>query len=428
MRSLLLLFIISFGGAVSAFALTMDEAVQSAFTHNPKIMQYKSLEQASAARANKGKAPFWPSLHASYLYTDADDKNGYATYDQSSVSTSARYNLFNGGSDWFRMNEGDYRANAAGNLLRSITADVALEVQRAFINQLRMQRNVATEQQSVELLERQRKDSELRLREGLIARNDLLRVEVELASAKQRLLRAEGDLRIANKTLMQVIGQPIDETNELVDFDNNPIYPVVSDSELRAEMLAARSELRYLNNQLAADTSGRKAVRGDLLPDIDVVVSYDEFGNVGYPENGDIDYDSDSRAMVEASWTLFSGFDTRYELASRKHEIDAKRREIKATEDLLTLQLQTALEELRVARGNLETARTAQAQAEENFRVNENRYKARVATTVDLLDAQEFLTRSRNEQIKALYDLHLAAAVLDRVLERNSHVINSDKN
>jgi outer membrane protein TolC len=157
-------------------------------------------------------------------------------------------------------------------------------------------------------------------------------------------------------------------------------------------------------------------------------LSYERFGNNSFPETSDTDYDSDSRAMIEASWTLFSGFDTRYELASRKHEIDAKRREIKATEDLLTLQLQTALEELRVARGNLETARTAQAQAEENFRVNENRYKARVATTVDLLDAQEFLTRARNEQIKALYDLHLAAAVLDRVLERNSHVINSDKN
>jgi len=418
MRSFFLLLIISLTGVLPTFALTMDEAVQRALTNNPKIMQYKALEQASLARANKSEAPFWPSLSVSYLYTNSDDKKGYATFDQSSVSASARYNLFNGASDWFRMTEGDYRADAASDLLNSTTADIVLEVQKAFINHLRAQRNVSTEQMSVELLERQRKNSELRLREGLIARNDLLRVEVELASIKQRLLRAEGNLRIAGKVLAQVIGQPINEEEDLEDFENTPTSPAASEHELRTEMLAARSELRYLQNQLAADTSGRKAVRGDLLPDINVVVNYGEFGNGIYPENGDIDYDSDKRTMVEASWTLFSGFDTRYELASRKHEISAKRREIKVTEDLLTLQLQEALEELRVARGNLETARTAVAHAEENYRVNENRYKARVATTVDLLDAQEFLTRARNEQIKALYDLYLAAAVLDRVLER----------
>jgi outer membrane protein TolC len=57
-------------------------------------------------------------------------------------------------------------------------------------------------------------------------------------------------------------------------------------------------------------------------------------------------------------------------------------------------------------------------QAEENYRVNENRYQANVASTVDLLDAQEFLTRARNERVKAQYDLFRSAAVIERVLER----------
>ena len=74
----------------------------------------------------------------------------------------------------------------------------------------------------------------------------------------------------------------------------------------------------------------------------------------------------------------------------------------------LTLQLQTALEAFRVSEENLTTAATAVVQAEENYRVNENRYQANVATTVDLLDAQEFLTRARNEKVKAFYDFHLA--------------------
>jgi outer membrane protein TolC len=122
--------------------------------------------------------------------------------------------------------------------------------------------------------------------------------------------------------------------------------------------------------------------------------------------------------MVQASWTLFSGFDTRYELVGRKHEIRARQEEVKSTQDRLTLQLQTALEAFRVSERNLATAETAAVQAEENYRVNETRYRSNVATTVDLLDAQEFLTRARNERVKAKYDLYLSAVVIERVLER----------
>ncbi len=124
------------------------------------------------------------------------------------------------------------------------------------------------------------------------------------------------------------------------------------------------------------------------------------------------------RAILQASWNLFNGFDTRYELVGREHEIRARQEEVKVTENRLTLQLQTALEAFRVSERNLATAGTAALQAEENYRVNENRYQANVASTVDLLDAQRFLTLARNERVKAQYDLYLSAAVIERVLER----------
>ena len=136
------------------------------------------------------------------------------------------------------------------------------------------------------------------------------------------------------------------------------------------------------------------------MPDVDLILSYDRFGNNGLPESSDPNYNSESKAMLQASWTLFSGFDTRYELVGRDHEIRARHQGVKAAEDRLTLQLQTALEASRVSARNLATAKTSVLQAEENYRVNENRYRSNMASTVDLLDAQEFLTRTRNEQIK----------------------------
>ena len=400
-----------------ARALTINEAVNDALQYNPRVHQFLELENAAGARADQARAPFWPRLEAGYSYWRGDREPELDSRNLSLAETRAGYNLFNGGSDWFRLHEARHRASAANFQRRSIVADLVLETKQAYIEVLRTRRTVETEKASVKLLEQQLHDTQLRLDQGLVARNDLLRVKVELATARQTLSVAEGRHEISRQALAVALGRPISKGETFDDLAQEPAQPGSVD-ELHQEMFVNRSELKFLNSLLAAEMAGRKAVRGDLLPDVDLVLSYDRFGNEALPETGDSDYDSESTVMVQASWTLFSGFDTRYELVGREHEIRARQKEIKATEDRLTLQLQSALEAFRVSEENLLTAETAVIQAEENYRINENRYQANVATTVDLLDAQEFLTRARNEKVTAQYDLHLSAAAIERVLER----------
>ncbi len=402
-------------------ALTIDQAVNDALQNNPRIQQSLELEEAAGARSDRARAPFWPRVDTNYTYWRGDRDPDLDSRTLSVAEASAGYNLFNGGSDWFRLHEARYRAEAANYQRRSVVADIVLETKQAYIEVLRTGRTVETEGKSVELLEQQRHDTRLRLEQGLIARNDLLRVEVEMATAKQLLALAEGRHEIARQTLAFALGRPLSAEESLSDFSLEPASPG-AEEELRQEMFARRSELKFLYSSLAGQKAGREAVRGDLLPDVDLIVSYDRFGNDGLPEPGDADYDSESKAMLQASWTLFSGFDTRYELVGREHEIRARQQEIKSTEDRMTLQLQSALEAFRVSERNLATAETAALQAEENYRVNENRYQSNVATTVDLLDAQRFLTLARNERVKAQYDLYLSAAVIERILERGPSV------
>ena len=404
-------------GNNSVWALTIDQAVADALKHNPEIQQFLEIEYAADARTDVAKAPFWPRIDTNYTYWRGDRDPDLDSRKLSTVEAQAGYNLFNGGSDWFRWHEAKYRAAAANYNRRSIVADIVLETKEAYIEILRTKRNVETEGKSVELLAQQRHDTQLRLEQGLIARNDLLRVDVETATAQQRLALAEGRFEIARKALAKTLGRALGSEEQVSDFSLEPA-PLGKEEDLRQEMFAKRSELHFLRSLLAAQKSGRKAVKGDLMPNVDLVLSYDRFGNDSLPKSGDTDYDSESKAILQASWTLFSGFDTSYELVGRKHEIRARQEEVKATEDRLTLQLQTALEAFRVSERNLATAVTAVTQAEENYRVNDNRYKANIATTVDLLDAQEFLTRARNEKVKAQYDLFRSVVVIERVLER----------
>jgi outer membrane protein TolC len=401
----------------SVQALTIEQAVNDALKYNPQIQQFFELENAAISRSDQAEAPFWPQIDANYNYWRGDRDPFLASQERSLAETSASYNLFNGGSDWFSLQQAKHLAEAASYKYQSVVADVVLEVKDAYIRALRAERTVETEGKSVELLQKQRNETRLRLEQGLLARNELLRVDVEMATAQQVLETAKGRLEIARKTLAKALGRSIEGEESLADLTLEPVAPGPGET-LSQEMFARRSELKFLHSLLNAQKAGKKAVRGELMPEVDLVLSYDRFGNHGLPQTSDTDYDSESKALLQASWTLFSGFDTRYKLVEREHEIRARQKELRATEDQLTLQLQTALEAFRVSERNLATAETAELQAEENYRVNDNRYRANIATTVDLLDAQEFLTRARNERIKALYDLHLSAVVIERVLER----------
>ena len=186
-----------------AHALTISEAVNDALQYNPRIHQFLELENAAGARADQARAPFWPRVDARYSYWRGDRDPDLDSRKLSQTETSAGYNLFNGGSDWFRLHEAKHRASAANYQRRSIVADIVLETKQAYIEVLRTKRTVETEKASVELLEQQLHDTQLRLDQGLVARNDLLRVKVELATARQILSIAKGRHEISRRSLFQ---------------------------------------------------------------------------------------------------------------------------------------------------------------------------------------------------------------------------------
>ena len=55
-------------------------------------------------------------------------------------------------------------------------------------------------------------------------------------------------------------------------------------------------------------------------------------------------------------------------------------------------------------------------QAEENFRISEERYKERVATSTEVLEAQTLLTKAKSEYANALADYNINYAKLQRAM------------
>jgi len=120
---------------------------------------------------------------------------------------------------------------------------------------------------------------------------------------------------------------------------------------------------------------------------------------------------------VEAKWNLFEGWRTKNDILAEESEIRAIKERIRDTKEDLFFQLKAAVEEYRVSAGRIDLARAGIEQAEENFRITENQFRERVATTTDLLDARFLLSRARDEYNNAFYNLNLSLAALERVVE-----------
>lgn len=399
-------------------AFTMEEAVSLALSHHPRVLDFRERTEAQRRRVDSEKAPFWPEIEATYSYQREENVfSFFQTKDSSTFTAEASYNLFRGFSD--RNTLGAARATLAASRFeqKAAEADVVLGAKQAYIELLRAGKNLETARESVTLLERQRRDAELFYKNGLTAKNEFLKVEVELASARQELLRAESAVSVARRSLERAIGVPL--PGDAVPLEVDAGGPLSLDEEALSErMMASRSEIRFLESQRAAREFTRKSILGGYLPSLDLSVSHRRFGETfafeGLPEPL---FSSDTIGKVEAKWSLFDGFRKRSDALAEASEIRALAERIRDTRESLSLQLSTAAEEYRVAAGKIALADKAVEQARENYRITENQFRDRVATTTDLLDARVFLTRAHNDATNARYDLARAAAVLERVVE-----------
>jgi len=397
--------------------MTMGEAVDQAIANNPRLRDFQHRTEAQRSRVDSRKAPFWPEIDATYDYSNADTTYFALTTDASVFTAEISYNLFRGFSDLNTLKSARSTLDASRYEQKSTEADVVLDVKRAYIRVLRTRKALEVAREAVELLERQSRDAEKFWRAGLTAKNQFLLVEVTLATNRQELLQGETNVRIARKALDRAIGVPVGDDAVIEDIAFEKPMDLDEDA-LSRTMLANRSELKFLLAQLSAREYARDSIRGRYYPSVDLSLSHSRFGETfafeGLP---DPLYDSDTRATVEAKWNLFEGWRTKNDILAEESEVRAITERIRDTEENLFLQLKAAVEEYRVSAGQIELARTGIEQAEENFRITENQFRERVATTTDLLDARFLLSRARDEYNNAFYNLNLSLAALERVVE-----------
>jgi outer membrane protein len=238
---------------------------------------------------------------------------------------------------------------------------------------------------------------------GLLARNDLLKAQLQSSTIELNLLDAENNLQMATLNMNLMLGLP-DET-QLVPDTNNIQRPkderVMSDFEKAA--LENRKDIAATDFRKKAAESGVKSTRADMLPSVQLTGGYiaadiPKFFTVTNAVN----------IGVGVSYNIASLWKTK----SKIRQAEARVTQLQVTGEMLSdqvkLQVDRSYLSLLSNRKKIEVYAKALEQANENYRIVKNKFENSLATTTELLEADVAQLQARLNYTLAQADAFVA--------------------
>ena len=424
------LFILSLaffpGGGLAADKkiYTLDQCVKEALANNWRLKAKKeTIDQAQYVK-NQARADFLPKLSTSYSYARYGWRNRLRTevfnmevgslnnYQWKGTITQPIFTGFALTSS-YRLAELGIDQSQLEVQLEIL--DLALNTKTAYFDILTADNAVETAEKAAEALESHAEVARNFYKVGMIPINDLLQSEVEAGNAKQYVVRARNAARLTRSTLNTILSRPVNAEVNIVDIEVHEVQKGDFQAYLE-EALKNRPEIKLIDNNLLQTDQVINITESKNYPEVVFVWEYTKEGDSPLVNGGGGHQPSNWAAQAALKWTFWEWGKTYYAVKQQesiKNELLKTRMQM---EQDIQLQIKDSVLNIQTAETNIPITRKAVEQGEENLRVSQERYKAQVSTSVEVLDAQRYLSDARVFYYTALFQYHLAKARLQRAM------------
>jgi outer membrane protein len=409
----------------SGQAETLDEAWTQALQKDNGLAAVRGQAEAAGLDAEAAHAQRWPTLAVQGSYTKLDDSPAFdfsftglpikppEMFKNDQVvmgSATVTIPLFTSGRISSSIDAAEARSRGAGASATGAESDVKLAVADAYVGVLRAQKGLAVAESSVTSLDSVVRDVESMFERELVPKNDLLAVQVALADAKQRRLRAANALQIALADYNRRLGQPMDRPVELAESLPEPKELPVEVDALIDAALHQRTELVALEQQAASYRALAKTERSRVLPQLALT------GGYNYLENQFLDDQEFLSAGIGFQWALFDGGQSRKRAAALDRNGRATEDQRRDVESLIALQVRQAWLSVAEAQDRVKVSAAAVEQSEENLRIAREQYGSGLGTQTQLLQAEALRVNALGNRDNAALDTSLAKLRLARAV------------
>jgi outer membrane protein len=390
--------------------LTLDESIAMALRTNPAIKMAQAEKDKATWSIDEAKAGKKPTLEYGAGASHGKSISTSVVDDAFSHSLTLSAPLYTGGSLENQIAKARLGLKSADLSLDDAKQQIKLDATTGYFDILQARNSVKVAQESVDSLAGHLANVQAQYDVGTVAKSDVLRSEVELADARQTLIKAQNAYELAVSGLNNVVGLPLGTELTIKDELKYQNYPLSLEESLQYA-LNNRPDVAVAN---VAVESARKDVeisKAGKRPTVTASASTDwaDDSLPGTDKNG-------WSVGVTASWDIFDSGLTDSKVKQSDAALVKAREQARQVSDAAQLDVRSAYLNMKEAEKRIETSQVAVAQAEEDFKIAQVRYGAGVGTNIDVLDAQVSLTTAKNNYNQALYDYNTSKAKLEKAM------------
>lgn len=398
--------------AAGAEELSLKDCLALARQHNPTLQAAALVPQQAAQQAREARSAYLPKVDLDAGYTMQQAPQQFVLGGRSEAAQDQNYPhatlgvdqlLYDFGRSGGRVGSAEAAAKAAGYRYSGQEQDVFLRTVAAYYRVLTAEHLLQAAVDEVTQNDAHLKVAEALFDEGVVTRNDVLQAEVRLVASKQQQLARQGELNNAWFGLNYLLGRPAAARGTL---QPEAVFDLSQVPDLAA--VAQRPELAAQQQQVDAAAGQVRQAKGAFWPRL--------FAHLGadYVDNSYVKEQTIYSATLGLSVNLFEGGASDARLAAARQGLEQQRRQLADLTEQARLDYRSARNDAEVAAKRIGLAQTAIAQAEENLRINQDRYQEQVGTATEVLDAQTLLTQARTDLYRAQFDYQVAVARVRR--------------
>jgi outer membrane protein TolC len=245
---------------------------------------------------------------------------------------------------------------------------------------------------------------------GLSPAIDTLRSQVELQTRQQQLIAARNDFAKQKLSLARVIGLPPGQEFVLTErVPYQALMPLPLDTYLQRAYLS-RSDYQAAQAQVRSAELSRRAATAGYYPSLDVNANYGDIGVTPSQSNG--------TWQVNGGLTIpiFAGGKTHSDVLEAEAQLKQARSQLADLRGRIDYEVRASLLDLNSAADQVEVARSSVDLAEQTLTQSEDRFTAGVADNLEVVQAQESVASAHENYIQSLYAHNLAKIELARAI------------
>ncbi|GIZ07576.1 TolC family protein [Flavobacterium sp. UMI-01] len=366
--------------------LTLQEAKTMATTNNKKMIKAsKNIDAANAAKASS-YASNKPFVDASGMGIHVGDPlNSLLPENFANASIGVSQVVFAGG----KINTVKKISTTAVDLYTSqkelTNSEVLLDVETTYWQIVTVKSKIDLANKYKSLLTELLRDLTNSYNAGIIYKNDVLRVQVQLNQAELDLTKATDALKLLKLQMAQLTGLP--NTNFYIETSMDNTVALVADAA-NLEAVATRPEIKILENAVEIEELKTKVLSADRKPTISLNVSgvYANGKQINFTD-GSNDFSS-YYGVLNVNIPIFDWGSRKQKVKEQEYKAQVQKLELDETKELLLIQIENAYLELQQAKQRVQINEKSLQQADENLRLNQDRFTAGTVTGKDVLEAQ----------------------------------------